>query len=325
MTRRADTEDAVVGLSPAEPVPAAPTPFERSFATVLRYELDQVARRRTAVLRFDPGPLPEGTTAEDVRFRAQRMNLTGLAFSGGGIRSGTVNLGILQALASLGLVTRLDYLSTVSGGGYVGGWLAAWIRRETYAARELADPAVPYETVCRTAVENVQQQLDPSRLAQAHADRSFPGEGPDPARARFRVVDEEPEPVRHLRSYSRYLTPRAGPFSLDTWAVFSIYVRNLVITLLTVLPVIAAVILAFRLLILPFQLGSPGLVSSTIGWVSLAFSPLIVTYLLAGWSLRQVRRDVTYRTEDGRKVWPTPLAPGSRKWLRRVAAFFLFF
>src|ERR1700735_579509 len=56
---------------------------------------------------------------------AHAANLVGVAFSGGGIRSATFNLGVLQALAELKLLHRVDYLSTVSGGGYIGGWLAA--------------------------------------------------------------------------------------------------------------------------------------------------------------------------------------------------------
>lgn len=55
--------------------------------------------------------------------------LVGLAFSGGGIRSATFNLGILQGLAKKGLLQKIDYLSTVSGGGYIGSWLQAWIYR----------------------------------------------------------------------------------------------------------------------------------------------------------------------------------------------------
>lgn len=61
--------------------------------------------------------------------KAHAANLTGLAFSVGGIRSATFNLGVLQALAELKLLHRIDYLSTVSGGGYIGGWLAAWTKR----------------------------------------------------------------------------------------------------------------------------------------------------------------------------------------------------
>jgi len=53
--------------------------------------------------------------------------LTGLAFSGGGIRSATFNLGVTQALAELKLLRQFDYLSCVSGGGYIGGWLSALI------------------------------------------------------------------------------------------------------------------------------------------------------------------------------------------------------
>ena len=53
-------------------------------------------------------------------------NLTGLALSGGGIRSASYCLGVLQALAFNNVLKRVDYLSTVSGGGYIGSsvtWL----------------------------------------------------------------------------------------------------------------------------------------------------------------------------------------------------------
>ena len=57
-----------------------------------------------------------------------------LCLSGGGVRSATFNLGILQGLARHGLLDKFDYLSTVSGGGFIGGWLSAWIRREGMAS-----------------------------------------------------------------------------------------------------------------------------------------------------------------------------------------------
>lgn len=50
----------------------------------------------------------------------RHTGLVGLALSGGGIRSATFNLGVLQMLDSLGIFRKLDYLSTVSGGGYIG-------------------------------------------------------------------------------------------------------------------------------------------------------------------------------------------------------------
>ena len=87
-------------------------------ADVLRHELDAIerlrARREGAVL----------DAADDVEH-----SLFGIAFSGGGIRSATFNLGILQALAKQRLLGRADYLSTNSGGGYIGSWFSAWVRR----------------------------------------------------------------------------------------------------------------------------------------------------------------------------------------------------
>lgn len=65
--------------------------------------------------------------------------LVGLAFSGGGIRSATVNIGLLQGLGKGATLERFDYLSTVSGGGFAGGCLSASLktapRREAQTIR----------------------------------------------------------------------------------------------------------------------------------------------------------------------------------------------
>ena len=52
--------------------------------------------------------------------------LSAVCLSGGGIRSAAFALGVLQALARFGLIGQFDYLSTVSGGGYIGSFLSAW-------------------------------------------------------------------------------------------------------------------------------------------------------------------------------------------------------
>ena len=84
------------------------------------------------------GRLPAEPTSNDPDERVaaiyrQIHNLpnkrTALCLSGGGIRSATFALGVLQALARLSLLKQFDYLSTVSGGGYIGSWLTAWIHR----------------------------------------------------------------------------------------------------------------------------------------------------------------------------------------------------
>lgn len=52
-----------------------------------------------------------------------------LALSGGGIRSASFALGVLQALLNERCFERLNYLSTVSGGGYLGSAIS-WLKRE---------------------------------------------------------------------------------------------------------------------------------------------------------------------------------------------------
>ena len=58
-----------------------------------------------------------------------KQQLSAICLSGGGIRSATFGLGVLQGLAHNKLLSKFSYISTVSGGGYIGGWLSAWIRR----------------------------------------------------------------------------------------------------------------------------------------------------------------------------------------------------
>jgi hypothetical protein len=67
-------------------------------------------------------------------------NLVGLAFSGGGIRSATFGLGVLEALKQRGLLKKVHYLSTVSGGGYIGAWLSASCKRHP----DWLDPAADW-------------------------------------------------------------------------------------------------------------------------------------------------------------------------------------
>jgi choline dehydrogenase-like flavoprotein len=57
----------------------------------------------------DPTRLPEDTV--------------GLALSGGGVRSATFCLGVLQALAKTRRLRDIDYMSSVSGGGYIASFL----------------------------------------------------------------------------------------------------------------------------------------------------------------------------------------------------------
>ena len=206
------------------------------FADVLACELESIAACRRAVLGEEPvppSPAADLLPFEAVRHRALDLDLVGLAFSGGGIRSATVSIGVLQGLVALKLLPVVDYLSTVSGGGYAGGWLAAWVKREG-------------------DIQNVQKELDPGRVAQSDAARY----AADLAEPLDHIVDEEPEPVRHLRDYSRYLSPRFGMLSGDTWTLISIYLRNLFINNMLLLPTLLLVVLLGRVAEWYFGLGS---------------------------------------------------------------------
>src|ERR1700751_224974 len=61
--------------------------------------------------------------------RAATDPVVGLALSGGGIRSASIALGVLQGFAERSLLKRFDYLSTVSGGGYIGSALTWFTSR----------------------------------------------------------------------------------------------------------------------------------------------------------------------------------------------------
>lgn len=53
----------------------------------------------------------------------EQENWFGIALSGGGIRSATINLGFLKTLNKFGILQKADYLSTVSGGGYTHSYV----------------------------------------------------------------------------------------------------------------------------------------------------------------------------------------------------------
>ncbi len=66
-------------------------------------------------------------------------NKFGIALSGGGIRSATINLGFLKTLNEFNLLKRADYISTVSGGGYTGAYVQATLKNENGDYSKLFD------------------------------------------------------------------------------------------------------------------------------------------------------------------------------------------
>lgn len=69
----------------------------------------------------------------------------GIALSGGGIRSATVCLGLMEKFNEVGLIRKADYLSSVSGGGYLASYI--------HMARNKANPT-PYNKLFSEEVKN---------------------------------------------------------------------------------------------------------------------------------------------------------------------------
>jgi hypothetical protein len=108
--------------------------YTRDFADVAREEAEWLRTRRAAA--DIPADAP----------------LVGLGLSGGGIRSAAFNMGVLQALAGAGLLPRIDYLSTVSGGGYIGSCLS-WLRAHVPASDATPLGALPLASGTGTVLD----------------------------------------------------------------------------------------------------------------------------------------------------------------------------
>src|SRR5262245_28585293 len=74
---------------------------------------------------------------------SEPKKVIGLALSGGGVRSATFGLGILQALASKRLIGEIDYVSTVSGGGYIGAFLTRLFSRDGATVESIEEKLSP--------------------------------------------------------------------------------------------------------------------------------------------------------------------------------------
>jgi len=150
---------------------------------------EALARAELALVRARREALQGGLALDD----RERIGRAALAISGGGIRSATFALGVLQALARLGGLRAMDYLSTVSGGGYIGSFLGSLYLPAT--VRENPASAGPAAAPPRDTVDHVERVL---------ADPASP-------------------PVSWLRENGRYITPKGAG---DYFYAAAIFIRN---------------------------------------------------------------------------------------------------
>jgi hypothetical protein len=143
----------------------------------------------------------------------------GLALSGGGIRSATVSLGILQKLAGTGLLKHVDYLSTVSGGGYIGSALTWWLRG-------------PFRT------RKVNDETGNAKDVTFNTEDVFPFGTIDPADPEERSTWAAP--LHYLRTQGNYLMPSRY---ITIWSGLAILLRAIALNLVVWIPITALVML----------------------------------------------------------------------------------
>jgi hypothetical protein len=226
--RHALTSTPSPGASMPSPDAGEPAPTltaEEAFEVMNKEELRHVARRR--------GMAPDPA---DSKPPEKLRNGIGLALSGGGIRSATFCLGVMQVLAQARLLTRFDYLSTVSGGGYLGSFLsnqftAQDVLAETAAAADeklASDPnlcAAEKSTAEKKAAENAEAA---AMSAATAFDDVFTGVAADSTK------------LRHLRNSSKYLLPTT---TLERLKLVGLLVSGVLAT--TLLTVVVPVFCAF--------------------------------------------------------------------------------
>ncbi|HSS51595.1 MAG TPA: hypothetical protein VLX28_21840, partial [Thermoanaerobaculia bacterium] len=164
--------------------PAGSDPFDLAYPRELRTKEYKLLN-----LRRKPGN-PAGSRPE---------RLVGCGLSGGGIRSATFSLGVFQGFARQpGLLGKIDFLSTVSGGGYFGAFLGRLF------SRDYIDGASDVEDV----------------LQSKHTSRQSANPIAEERKAKFK-----PRVLGFLRENGRYLSPNgAGDEILAGAAIL----RNLV-------------------------------------------------------------------------------------------------
>jgi len=190
---------------------------------VLRAEANEIPRRDSDGKLAKPPAIGDTVKGKDLYVALHRRNSNALCLSGGGIRSASFALGVIECLAvhprpetkpdqadkqaddaAASFLSQFHYLSTVSGGGYIGSWLSAWIARDGYK-------------------------------------KVWPG-----LVGRRRHPEAERSEIAWLRAYSNYLTPRAGLLSADTWAAVSLYIRNLILNWLVLLSALCLALFAIK-------------------------------------------------------------------------------
>ncbi len=230
---------------------------------VIRKEFEYIRRRRGL-----PGQ------EDDCDKGLPELNLSGLALSGGGIRSASFSLGVMQALAHNGWLKKFDYLSTVSGGGYIGSSIS-WLLSQpmdagkTHIARFGLDRKhFPYGTYPMSG-------SDPELRLKAKAGGSQ-AEGADAPPGLGQIY--KGKLLRYLRQQAKYLTPGDG---ITAMSLVAVILRGMLVSL----GIYLGLLLTLLILVYPLMHYTPADLGFAYGgnlalWLALVPGGLYILYSL---------------------------------------------
>ncbi len=168
----------------------------QDFSAVREVEWNRIHKRRRIASGDNDSPEGKNRDYPDPPRRPEK--LVGLGLSGGGIRSAIFNLGLLQAMEKYDYLRQVDYLSTVSGGGYIGSSL-------TWFCSHLKS-SLPFVW---------------SRPSKTKATS-------DPQKARVRKT------LNWLRAHGSYLTPGNG---LNLYSLLAAILAGVLVSLSVLVPI----------------------------------------------------------------------------------------
>lgn len=195
---------------------------------VIEIELEQYLKKRRKANGIKEAPTPE--------------NLAGLCISGGGVRSSTLGLGMLQAFIKKNKLKYFDYLSTVSGGGFIGACLSSLMsaepaRRDKYWNNKGYPP-----------IENNNLKFDPADIGLEEHNSLFTTELYEYPRLDTGKLNSKHQLI-HLRQHGEYLSPHKSLKDWDVHRMIGALIGGIVTNVSTFLLLLAVVVLMHHALL----------------------------------------------------------------------------
>ena len=188
-----------------------------NFDDIKKEELKVLTKRRKRILYETSHKtiLKDKDRNQDKTFeKLVDHTIVGLSLSGGGIRSALLNLGVLQELSRIGFLKIVDILSTISGGGYIGGCLSSLLsikKIDKPSFKDIFSFITPYDsTLFSTSWEKFPFRDRPPKTEDFNVDFKYSKKNEDKWAAPFPPKIQ----MKHLRNHSNYLVPGKNFYEL---------------------------------------------------------------------------------------------------------------